>query len=125
MHFMLINVGITHSVEINAIIIAACIPTLRPVYLVLFRKPGAEFYSPRSKPSLRLSSERDTTVELRRDPSNPQRAFANSGAEIPRDHIAFPQHGIQKTLDVDVDYHDGTNAANQYRNPMVHARDVV
>lgn len=28
----------------NVIIIAACIPTLRPLYLIIFRQPGAEYY---------------------------------------------------------------------------------
>lgn len=28
-------------IEMNVIIIAACIPTLRPVFLILFKRPGA------------------------------------------------------------------------------------
>lgn len=30
------------SIELNVIIIAACIPTLRPIFLVLFKHPGSE-----------------------------------------------------------------------------------
>ena len=30
------------SIEMNVIIIAACIPTLRPIFLVLFNRPGVE-----------------------------------------------------------------------------------
>ena len=33
-----------YSIEMNVIIIAACIPTLRPLCLVLFRRPGASHY---------------------------------------------------------------------------------
>lgn len=35
--------------EMNVIIIAACIPILRPIYLILFSKPGASHYG--SRPS--------------------------------------------------------------------------
>ena len=35
---------IWNSVEINVVIVAACVPTLRPMYLILFRRPGAEHY---------------------------------------------------------------------------------
>ena len=34
------------SIEMNVIIIAACIPTLRPLFLVLFNQPGASHYRP-------------------------------------------------------------------------------
>ena len=34
--------SLIYSIEMNVIIIAACIPTLRPVFLVLFRRPGAD-----------------------------------------------------------------------------------
>lgn len=30
------------SIEMNVIIIAACIPTLRPIFLILFKLPGAD-----------------------------------------------------------------------------------
>ncbi|MDI1486614.1 MAG: hypothetical protein OHK93_005846 [Ramalina farinacea] len=35
---------IWNSVEINVVIVAACVPTLRPMYLILFGRPGAEHY---------------------------------------------------------------------------------
>ncbi|KAL8638985.1 MAG: hypothetical protein Q9228_003912 [Teloschistes exilis] len=37
-----------NALEVNIIIIAACIPTLRPLFLVLFRRAGAEAYLKRS-----------------------------------------------------------------------------
>ncbi|KAL8693236.1 MAG: hypothetical protein Q9218_001909 [Villophora microphyllina] len=37
-----------NALEVNVIIIAACIPTLRPLFLVVFRRAGAEAYSKKS-----------------------------------------------------------------------------
>ena len=34
--------GVICSIEMNVIIIAACIPTIRPIFLVLCKRPGAE-----------------------------------------------------------------------------------
>ncbi|KAL8823104.1 MAG: hypothetical protein Q9191_006170 [Dirinaria sp. TL-2023a] len=54
------------SVEVNTTIIAACIPTLKPVYRVMTGKPGAEVYTRRYKESRRTpSSRRERFTELR------------------------------------------------------------
>ena len=37
------------SVEINVVIIAACVPPIRPLYLILFHLPGAEYYGGSSR----------------------------------------------------------------------------
>ncbi|KAL8782145.1 MAG: hypothetical protein Q9213_005649 [Squamulea squamosa] len=37
-----------NALEVNIIIIAACIPTLRPLFLVLFQRPGATAYVKKS-----------------------------------------------------------------------------
>ena len=34
----------TDSVEINVVIAAACVPAMRPVFLIAFRRPGASYY---------------------------------------------------------------------------------
>ena len=34
----------TDSVEINVVIAAACVPAIRPVFLILFHRPGASYY---------------------------------------------------------------------------------
>ena len=34
--------NLTRRIEMNVIIIAACIPTLRPIFVVLFKRPGAD-----------------------------------------------------------------------------------
>lgn len=42
--FVLANIqadGHIRRIEMNVIIIAACIPTLRPIFLILFKRPGA------------------------------------------------------------------------------------
>jgi len=35
--------------ECGTVIIAACIPTLRPLYLIIFRRPGREVYRPNKR----------------------------------------------------------------------------
>ena len=114
------------SVEINAVIIAACIPTLRPIYLVLFGKPGAELYHPkRSKPSFRLpSSERDTSTELEGALSEPQKAFAGDGADVSHDMMVDPLESIRHTVDIDVSYHDRKYPRSN-ESKMVQANSIV
>ena len=34
----------TDSAEINVVIAAACVPAIRPVFLILFHRPGASYY---------------------------------------------------------------------------------
>ena len=74
----------------------------------MFGKPGAEFYHPkRSKPSFRLaSSGQDTSTELDKTLSEPQRAFAGDGAGVPRGMEVESLEGIRHTVDIDVSYHD-------------------
>ena len=45
-------------IEMNVIIIAACIPTLRPIFLILFKRPGASNF--RSQGNRRHSSYKKT-----------------------------------------------------------------
>lgn len=40
---------IWNSVEVNVVIMAACVPAMRPLYLILFRRPGAEHYGGSSR----------------------------------------------------------------------------
>ncbi len=36
--------SLIRSIEMNIIIIAACIPTFRPIFLILFKRPGANHF---------------------------------------------------------------------------------
>ena len=42
--FITVDLWIWNVNEANVVIFAACIPTLRPLFLVLFRRPGSENY---------------------------------------------------------------------------------
>ena len=46
--FITVDLWIWNVNEINVIIFAACMPTLRPLFLVLFRRPGSENYRVKS-----------------------------------------------------------------------------
>ena len=61
---------VLNSVEINVVIMAACVPAIRPLYLILFHRPGAEHYrkSSRQKPSYRRHFSWYDTPRKRRGP---------------------------------------------------------
>ena len=46
--FITVDLWIWNVNEINVVIFAACMPTLRPLFLVLFRRPGSENYRVKS-----------------------------------------------------------------------------
>lgn len=46
--FITVDLWIWNVNEINVVIFAACMPTLRPLFLVLFRRPGSERYRVKS-----------------------------------------------------------------------------
>ena len=107
------------SVEINAIIISACIPTLRPVYLILLDKPGAERYKPRMKSSFHLHSyERKRSIELQENP------FARDGAAVSHNQVSGLTEGVRKTLDIDVSYDDRKYLA-PHETRVVQANSIV
>lgn len=46
--FITVDLWIWNANESNVVILAACMPTLRPLFLVLFRRPGSENYRAKS-----------------------------------------------------------------------------
>ena len=117
--------SLLHSVEINAIIIAACIPTLRPVYLVLLRRPGAENYKARSKSSTYIySNEHERSIELKRNQSGSFRAFASDNFDTADNQVVGSMGGIRQTVDIDVSNHE-----KKYLDPresaIVQANSIV
>lgn len=52
-----------HSNEVNVVMIAACIPTLRPLFLVIFNRPGGTPY--RKRPYHDSSSEQNPDSHAR------------------------------------------------------------
>ncbi|MCJ1282166.1 hypothetical protein MMC26_001489 [Xylographa opegraphella] len=100
-----VTLFIWNTVEINVVIIAACIPALRPVYLLIFRRPGAEAYSSRNKSHQMHSVGREAPVPLK--PNTNSDADPPNGWEDRTNLVSFPTHsGIMQTVDLDVDFED-------------------
>lgn len=70
-------------IEMNVIIIAACIPTLRPIFLILFRRPGASnFGSNRNRhhSSYKKTPDSNDSRPLTIGSSGATKAFPNAPA---------------------------------------------
>lgn len=100
----------SHSNECNVVIIAACIPTLRPLLLVIFKRPGRNQYLQR-KPFGPSSSSRDRPRRVGRisaPTSDSTTAIGHadnedSWIELGSDqHSSHNNHDIRQTLEVDV-----------------------
>ncbi|KAI4249091.1 MAG: hypothetical protein LQ352_005714 [Teloschistes flavicans] len=86
-----------NALEVNIIIIAACIPTLRPLFLVLFRRAGAEAYlrksyrmTPKSNSGnrgrvVRSADETDSIRSINRDAKGKDVARVGVTEIIPQD----------------------------------------
>ncbi|MCJ1405544.1 hypothetical protein MMC11_008772 [Xylographa trunciseda] len=104
---------IWNTVEINVVIIAACIPALRPVYLLVFRRPGAEAYTSRNKSYHMHSAGREVPLSLQ--PSTKGHGGPPNGWEDRTNLVQPPAHsGIVQTVDLDVDFE--TAVPRQPRN---------
>ncbi|MCJ1332910.1 hypothetical protein MMC10_009604 [Thelotrema lepadinum] len=58
-----LDLYVWHTNEVNVVIIAGCIPTLRPLFVVLFRRPGYEEFV-RKGQRYAITEETQVTVEL-------------------------------------------------------------
>ena len=108
---------VLYRVEFNTVIIAACIPTLRPLFLVLFKRPGWEHYRRRklSGPSSG-SHERQKRIDRNFGPlSESTTAIGrtdNEGEwiELGPDEHSCPNNGqIRRTLEYDVTSRQNTS----------------
>ncbi|KAL8906492.1 MAG: hypothetical protein Q9171_006253 [Xanthocarpia ochracea] len=79
-----------NSVEVNIIIVAACIPTLRPLFLVIFQRPGATAFLKKSYQATTKSniSGRGTNTSRKRqsrpiDDAESQASINGEGKDIP------------------------------------------
>ena len=95
-----------YSVEINAIIIAACVPTLRPLYFILLGKPGQEDDKSRKETShcIPLLNYR-RSIKLN-GVSSHKRTFADDAADISCNRDIYPSRNIRHTFDVEINYDD-------------------
>lgn len=98
-----VDLFVWNTVEVNTTIIAACIPTLKPVYRVMTGKPGAEVYTRRYKESRRTpSSRRERFTELRDMEYVASQEIAHDGTELSCDHIVSRPESIRQTFDVEI-----------------------
>ena len=94
---------ILRSIEINIVIIAACIPTLRPIYLIFFRRPGSEEFTSRKRSYHLHSLGREVPKELNRIDTS-QEGIVNDYQNEPTESFAPPKGAIRMTVDVDISY---------------------
>lgn len=94
---------IDDSVEINTTIIAACIPTLRPVYMVMTGKSGAKVYTRKNKESCRIDPlPREGFRELREMNNVASRDLAHDGTEPSYDRLICRPESHRQTIDAEV-----------------------
>ncbi|KAL8883168.1 MAG: hypothetical protein Q9192_007396 [Flavoplaca navasiana] len=79
-----------NALEVNIIIVAACIPTLRPLFLVLFQRPGATAYlkksyqmTPRTNIGVRGTNGSRKRQSRPMDDTESQKSINGEGKEIP------------------------------------------
>lgn len=102
-----VDLLIWNTVEVNTTIIAACIPTLRPVYLVILGKFGADIYTRTYRRPRRIpSSEHERSIELGENKISAPGVFAHDSTHLSNDHALYPPGSIRQTFDVGVIYND-------------------
>ncbi|MCJ1234152.1 hypothetical protein MMC14_002110 [Varicellaria rhodocarpa] len=100
---------IPRSIEINLTIIAACIPTFRPVYLIVFRRPGAKAFLTRKRSRPLQSVDREAAVDLDTLPTSQQTVAIDGGQDAQKDFCPPPNGTIRVTINVDVSFeHNGS-----------------
>lgn len=103
---------------------AASIPTLRPLYLVLLEKPGAAAYKSRTKTSYPIrSSKKGASMELQESASDTQRELAKSGADMCISPLELG--AIQQTTDFDVRFDRDGDLQRTVPSAWFHAKNTV
>ena len=96
------------SAELHGIIIGSCLPTLRPLYLIVFRRPGREAYTSKQNQGYKFKEPSPGSYDSRTSQANRGKA---------RSDESFIMSGIRHTVDMDVsfepqgqehDHHDST-----------------
>ena len=104
---------------------AACIPTFRPVYLVVLGKPGANSFPSKKQNYCIHSSDRDGTLVALTKKDSASHAFVSGGsAALSGQVVGHPVGGIKRTVDLDVSY-DDSKYLNRGEDSWVDAHDVV
>lgn len=126
-----------NSNEINTVIIAACIPTLRPLFLIVFRRPGGEKYLAKNEyQSHGSSGERPT--KLGTTSTGTSDAVASSAGhghrwlQVGNQQDLHRQDGnIRQTIEMDVTYtprdrsHDEQFLAQEMTPNIMYASNAV
>lgn len=103
--------SMTSRNEINTVIIAACIPTLRPLFLIIFKRPGGDKYLGKTGfPSQGSSGERptkygNTSIGFSPTLARPCARYGNSWAPTASEqHLPGDDRNIRQTIEMDVTY---------------------
>ena len=120
---------VLYSVEINVVIIASCIPTLPPLYRVMFHRPGAENLrvSPCKTPPYQRHLPRHNKICNGRGPDTELlsldtkwAANGSRGIDHDEEELANQEHGtMKKTVVMDVRSH-GPNGSESEVGELRH-----
>ena len=98
----------TDSVEINVVIAAACVPARRPVFLILFHRPGASYY--RSSASQHRSNQVHPSSHGRLEDDNVgniNRVIGSlKGSDGDGEGLVSSQSMILHTVEMDIRYEE-------------------
>lgn len=104
------------SNECNIVIIAACIPTLRPLFLVIFRRPGRDRYLRRNsdQPRSGIRNQHGRIGRMAAPTSESTTAIGHADNEGSWLELGPSLHGshdgdIRQTIEVDVTSHKRTS----------------
>ena len=103
------SLPVIHRIEMNIIIIAACIPTLRPLFLILFKHKGSSQYRSgrdRRHSSYQKAADSNDTKPLTVASTGPN-AFANHGINAPQNTKWSHTDGTISTTSMPVSNRDG------------------
>lgn len=101
--YITVSLWIWNANETNVVIVAACIPTLRPLFLILFRRPGSEIYKGKGNSHSREGRPKLSHVSAPIGISDSSTATAVGIEEGDGSWLELgPERGIQQTIELDV-----------------------
>lgn len=97
-------------IEMNVIIIAACIPTLRPVYLVLFNRPGANQFRANASPphyTSYIRSSDSSAARMNHKSTSSNQAFQELASNASTRSINVGKDGVVAEDSVQIENREG------------------
>ncbi len=97
------------SAELHGIIIGSCLPTLRPLYLIVFRRPGREAYIAKRNQSYELEGSLPGSHNSRIRQAKRERTQSDESFIVP---------GIRHTVDMEVSFEPQGHAHHESTWPV-------